>query len=106
MGSEAVAQGMEQPSRQPGAAADPLDRLVGLVVGLRRAVEVPHDQAIADDTHPLERVVQPRRHRNRPPGAALGRRRLLVPGLKVHRDRSRDHVDVFTPAQGFHLADA
>jgi len=34
---------MEQANWQASASADPCDRLIGVVVGLRRAVEVPHE---------------------------------------------------------------
>jgi len=49
--------------RQAGAPTDPRDRVIGIAVLRRSAVEIPYDVALTDGRHPLERLVQRVRHR-------------------------------------------
>jgi len=93
-------------NRQTRSPADPLDRVAGLPMALRAAVEASDDEPFAHGLQAFERLLERARHRDRPPRAPLRRRRLAVTGLLVHRDRLRDQINVLTPSQRLDLTAA
>jgi hypothetical protein len=68
-------------------------------------IEVPDHVARTDHVERFQRRHQRRGHRNLAPRPALRGRRLTLPRLLVHGDRSGDQVDVAAPVEGADLTD-